>query len=548
MGFTGEPATNTMTNLKLCLLFLLLPTCSSCHRQSGHVVNYYIKGTDSGSPNSPFSKPTCAPGRQTIVHLFEWKWTDIKAECTRFLGPYGYCGVQVSPPNENAVVTNPNRPWWERYQPVSYTLKTRSGNEQEFRDMVATCNKNNVRIYADVVFNHMTGNVTGTGTAGTQFNGGTCDYPGVPYPACKDFHGSDVCHSYDGNIHNYSNPNEVRNCRLVGLLDLRQSLEYVRSKIAQYLNHLIDLGVAGFRVDAAKHMWPEDLANIVSRLHNLRSDTFGSGIKPFIFQEVIDLGTEPIKMAEYFGTGRTTNFIYGQKLSEIFLKHSIPAKSLKNFGTAWGMPKGDDVVVFISNHDNQRGSGGGSVITFFEPSQMKIATAFMLSYPYGFPRIMSSYYWKREFRHGEDINSWQGPPHNADMSIKTVQINTDMSCSGGWVCEHRWRQVYNMVAFRNVVDGTPVKNWWAGSDYQIAFSRGNKGFIVINADNSRLSANMTTGLPQGIYCDVISGSFRSNKCTGKTVTVHEDGQAVFDIDGHSDDPLMAIHIGAKIGS
>jgi alpha-amylase len=33
--------------------------------------------------------------RNTAVHLFEWKWTDIANECERFLGPYGYSGVQV---------------------------------------------------------------------------------------------------------------------------------------------------------------------------------------------------------------------------------------------------------------------------------------------------------------------------------------------------------------------------------------------------------------------------------------------------------------------
>lgn len=75
-----------------------------------------------------------AGGRQTIVHLFEWKWDDIAAECERFLGPYGYGGVQVSPPNENSVINN--RPWYERYQPVSYLLETRSGNRAQFASMV----------------------------------------------------------------------------------------------------------------------------------------------------------------------------------------------------------------------------------------------------------------------------------------------------------------------------------------------------------------------------------------------------------------------------
>ena len=37
----------------------------------------------------------CADNRRAIVHLFEWKWNDIAAECEAFLGPKGYCGVQV---------------------------------------------------------------------------------------------------------------------------------------------------------------------------------------------------------------------------------------------------------------------------------------------------------------------------------------------------------------------------------------------------------------------------------------------------------------------
>ena len=43
-----------------------------------------------------YKDPHCVDGRHGIVHLFEWKWSDIAAECERFLGPYGFCGVQVS--------------------------------------------------------------------------------------------------------------------------------------------------------------------------------------------------------------------------------------------------------------------------------------------------------------------------------------------------------------------------------------------------------------------------------------------------------------------
>lgn len=57
------------------------------------------------------------------------------------------------------------------------------------------------------------------------------------------------------------------------------------------MNKLIDLGVAGFRVDAAKHMWPADLEFIYNSVKNLNPDFgFSNDAKPFIYQEVIDLG------------------------------------------------------------------------------------------------------------------------------------------------------------------------------------------------------------------------------------------------------------------
>lgn len=37
----------------------------------------------------------------------------------------------------------------------------------------------------------------------------------------------------------------VKTCRLSGLLDLNQGKEYVRTKIVNYLNRLVDMGFAG---------------------------------------------------------------------------------------------------------------------------------------------------------------------------------------------------------------------------------------------------------------------------------------------------------------
>jgi len=77
--------------------------------------------------------PVHAAPRTVFVHLFEWRWDDIAKECETFLGPKGFAAVQISPPNEHRVVA-PVYPWWQRYQPVSYRLVSRSGDRAQFED------------------------------------------------------------------------------------------------------------------------------------------------------------------------------------------------------------------------------------------------------------------------------------------------------------------------------------------------------------------------------------------------------------------------------
>lgn len=118
--------------------------------------------------------------------------------------------------------------------------------------MVHRCNAVGIRIYVDVVVNHMAaGNGLVNGTGGSTAFIPDKYYPGVPYNE-SHFHSSCA-------INDYNNAVEVRNCELVGLPDLDQSIEHVRDCIVDFMNNLIDIGVAGFRMDASKHMWPRDL-------------------------------------------------------------------------------------------------------------------------------------------------------------------------------------------------------------------------------------------------------------------------------------------------
>lgn len=117
---------------------------------------------------------------------------------------------QVSPPNENAIIMDPFHPWWERYQPVSYKLETRSGTELEFADMVLRCNAATVRIYVDAVINHMNYNyLSGIVTGGSFYDGPNTQYPGVPYGPLDFNRYPNECPNPSEQINDYNNPIEV---------------------------------------------------------------------------------------------------------------------------------------------------------------------------------------------------------------------------------------------------------------------------------------------------------------------------------------------------
>ncbi|XP_066583893.1 alpha-amylase 1-like [Prorops nasuta] len=474
-----------------------------------------------------YKNPHYVPGHNTMVHLFEWKWLDIAEECEQFLGPMGYGGVQVSPIQENIII--PTRPWYERYQPISYKWKTRSGNEEEFREMVERCNKAGVRIYVDAVVNHMTGNHeqeigTGNSTADTKNR----QYWSVPF---SPDHFNSLCA-----ITNFSNPYNVRNCELVGLHDLNQTNEHVRETIVAFMNEAIDAGVAGFRIDAAKHMWPQDLGVIYSRLKNLNTNYgFPKNSRPFIFQEVIDPGHEAISKYEYNNLGAVTEFRYGIEMSKSFRGYNS-LKWFINWGEAWSLLPSKDSFVFIDNHDTQR--SGDFILTHKSSKLYKMAVALMLAHPYGIPRVMSSFAF-------ESFNN--GPPADAAGNIISPIIYKDNTCGNGWVCEHRWRQIYNMVRFRNAVNGTNQNSWWENGNNQIAFCRGDSGFIAINAEHSDLKTTFTNFcMPPGVYCDVISGNLENGECTGKTVTVNPDRTAYVEILTSEEDGVLALHRNARL--
>ncbi|MGW7053424.1 carbohydrate-binding module family 20 domain-containing protein [Streptomyces sp. NPDC054887] len=427
------------------------------------------------------------PGAKDVTAvLFEWKFDSVAKECTRTLGPAGYGFVQVSPPQEHIQGAQ----WWTSYQPVSYKIAGRLGDRTAFANMVNACHAAGVKVVADSVINHMAAG-NGTGTGGTAYE--KYNYPGV-------YSGSDLddCRTQ---ITNYGDRGNVQNCELVGLADLDTGEDYVRGRIAAYLNDLLSLGVDGFRIDAAKHMPAADLANIKSRLNN-----------PGVYwkHEAIHGAGEAVSPSEYLGAGDVQEFRYGRGLKQVFNNENLA--NLKNYGEGWGFMESGKSAVFVDNHDTER---GGDTLNYKDGAKYTLASVFMLAWPYGSPDVHSGY---------EFSNHDAGPPAGGTVN----------ACySDGWKCQHDWTEIKSMVGFRNVARGQGVTDWWDNGGDRIAFGRGDKAYVAINQEGSSLTRTFQTSLAAGTYCNVQNNT---------AVTVDGSGRFTATLGANT---AVALHVGAK---
>jgi alpha-amylase len=457
------------------------------------VLSYGLVATTTATP----ARAATANGT-SIVHLFQWRWASIASECETTLGPTGWGGVQVSPPQEHVVLPSAEGatyPWWQDYQPVSYRLdQTRRGSRAEFIDMIERCRAVGVKIYVDVVLNHMTGTASagnGPGSAGTPYT--KYDYPNLFNDGSGDrYVYADFGPCYTA-ISNWGNKAEVQDCELLNLADLNTGDAEVRRKIAKYMNAVIDLGVAGFRVDAAKHVQEAHLADIISRLHDVPE--FGG--RPDIFHEVYGDGTIPY--TAYAPLGKVTNFDYQRAVSQGFKDSNIAQfANLQNYGGLTGT----QAVVFVDNHDTQRST---PTLTYKNGDRYYLADAFMMAHPYGTPQLMSSYAF------GSVVG--QGPPSSSNGTTNAA------SCGTQWICEHRNEQVAGMPSFRNATDGTGIANQVTDGNGRLAFARGSRGYAAFNATDSAWTRTFATSLPDGNYCNVARGTFVDDTCTGGVIAV-----------------------------
>jgi alpha-amylase len=260
-----------------------------------------------------------------------------------------------------------------------------------------------------------------------------------------------------------------------------------------------------------------------------------------------------VNRADYLGSGTVNEFKFayamretfrgtnGNQLSQIRTYMGTPG----NWGGTWGFLDSTKATVFVNNWDTERGSDSLNASNFTGitndtqgSKRYDLANIFMLAWPYGHAQVHSGFRFTNK-----DQTSPSASPFDASGN---PQINVN------WDFIHRWGNISNMVKFRSTTSGQGVSNFTTGTVNQIAFSRGNKGFVAINNEFAIWNTTLQTGLPAGTYCNVIQGQLNAaqNGCTGGTVVVNSSGQVTLSIaaNGGSAVPAVAIHVNQKLPS
>jgi alpha-amylase len=438
--------------------------------------------------------------RDTGIAMFQWSWNAIADECG-VLGDAGVDWVLTSPPQEHVDGATAGAPgadgteWWWSYQPTSYQVESRLGTRAEFAAMTAACAEAEVDVYADAVVNHMAGVESGTGWAGTAFT--HYEYPapdGAPQDGAgpdgvvlydrADFHDCD--RSPDDDIDGYTEPFVIQHCELENLADLATETPHVRATIGAYLADLLSLGVTGFRIDAAKHIDPDDLAAITAELPE------GTPV----ISEVIRGAGEPVQPEQYTGFSTVWEFGWADRVGSFV--HSGSARALADLSPdAYGLLD-ERARTFVVNHDTERND---TTLSYRNGRELSAATAIMLASDYGPPTLYSGYaYSERD----------QGPALEADGSV------ADASCAGdedpdrivdgwedrAWVCQHRWPGTLELVSWRTRVVEAPVTEQSSMESVYVSL-RGETGAFAVQLDDEAVALEVAVGLPDGNYCDVV---------------------------------------------
>lgn len=407
--------------------------------------------------------------RDVILHAFNWPYVEVAGQA-QAIAASGYGSVLLPPPLYS---DQSGADWWQRYQPKDYrVIRSFLGGKEELERAIAALHRENVRVYADIVFNHMA-NEKGRRSDPYCFPG---EAELVRYRDERQSFARDRLYGdldvglfspWDfnpyGDIRNWNDLRESQEYSLSGLPDLDLS-EWVVEQQRTCLRALNDLGFDGYRVDAIKHL-PNDHITRVFQTAELRDK--------FVFGEALTANDGEENIFLWPLLDATSISFYDFPLHETLRRVFSPAGTMRELVDPAAMRQAlpsHRAVTFSITHDIPYNAGFRWQM--LNPQDEYLANVYILCRDGGVPLVFSDHN-ESAGRYGCDSDRWNEAWHRYDTT--------------------------RMIAFHNAVHGTPQRTLYE-SDGFIVFARGDLGIVAINKTAEWQHPRIWTyGIRQGSY-------------------------------------------------
>lgn len=294
----------------------------------------------------------------TILHCFNWKYTDIIEELDNIKAA-GFTAVQTSPaqPAGNKDTSSETyKVWWWLYQPLSFSIANDAdtaylGTKAELTQLCQEAHSRGIKVIVDMVANHLAGDHTYIQE----------DLKNEEY--WRPYH--DYKYNEKTGVDDRKDPywkdkdsRYITTHKALGMPDIVSENVYVQQRVADYINELKSVGVDGLRWDTLKHIQvpSEDCAfftNAIAACDGMYNygESLGSP----------DASTEEanrVLMQEYTDLMSVTDDVYGNKIRKAFASGNMPDNIYGNWTTR-GV-SAEKLVYWAESHDTWSNAEDGN--------------------------------------------------------------------------------------------------------------------------------------------------------------------------------------------
>ncbi len=424
-----------------------------------------------------------------ILHCFDWSFNTIKENLPE-IAAAGYTTIQTSPvqqPKDYGEWLNQEGQWWKLYQPLSFTIATENswlGTKDELASLCAEAEKYGIKVICDVVTNHMANQ---DGNAYLTVCHDIKKYEPEIY-AQK----TDMFHQLKKGTDDDNKLEWIVQGELNKLPDLNTGNPFVQERVTALLKECIDVGVDGFRFDAAKHIetpadgdfasdfWP----NVTGAANEYATS---KGVELYMYGEILNTP----------GKGRLTT----------------------------------DYTKYLDVIDNKMGDG---TLAYVKNKNAKMV-AKALNYNYDYEDPANLVVWAEShdtYMDGKTLGAtneqiaqtWALVAARANSHpLFFARPNELMGLAG----DTSWKStvVSEVNHFHNAMVGTDDVILYEGD--VVAVQRGNRGIVIVNLGDSKDISIQTSGMKSDDYVDTVTGnSFRVDDSGVISGTIGESNIAV----------------------